>query len=147
MTHRQLCSGCLLCSSRVIVFRVQPSQGDAQGRGLNCPIFFVLSFLFFFSWPHLQHMEVPKLGVESELQLRPTPQPQQLQIQTKTSLTYAAACSNVGFLIQRARPGIELASSRRLHWVLNPLSHSRNSNFKLVISKRSIRNITILLGV
>ena len=28
--------------------------------------------LFFFSylWPHLQYMEVPRLGVESELQLR-----------------------------------------------------------------------------
>ena len=26
-------------------------------------------FLFFFSGPHLRHMEVPRLGVESKLQL------------------------------------------------------------------------------
>ena len=26
-------------------------------------------FLIFFLWPHLQHMEVPRLGNESELQL------------------------------------------------------------------------------
>ena len=44
-----------------------------------------------FLGPHLQHMEVPRLGVESELQLLPTPQ------------KYPAA-----------KPGIELASS----WIL-----------------------------
>ena len=32
-------------------------------------------FRFFFSWPYLQHMEVPRLRVESELQLRPVAQP------------------------------------------------------------------------
>ena len=31
-------------------------------------IFFSL-FFFFFKWPHLQHMEVPRLGVKLELQL------------------------------------------------------------------------------
>ena len=29
----------------------------------------MLSFFFFFLEPHLQHMEVPRLGVDSELQL------------------------------------------------------------------------------
>ena len=29
----------------------------------------ILSFSFFFLWPHLGHMEVPRLGAESELQL------------------------------------------------------------------------------
>ena len=33
-------------------------------------IFRSLILFFFFLWPHLQHMEVPELGVESELQLR-----------------------------------------------------------------------------
>ena len=33
-------------------------------------------FLFFFLGPHMQHMIVPRLRVESELQLLPTPQPQ-----------------------------------------------------------------------
>ena len=31
--------------------------------------------LFVCLWPHLWHMEIPRLGVESELQLRPMPQP------------------------------------------------------------------------
>ena len=51
-----------------------------------------LTGIFFFFplilvW-HLQHMEVPRLGVESEMQLRPTPQPRQDQIQA-TSVTWA----------------------------------------------------------
>ena len=32
-----------------------------------------LTFFFFFLGPHLQHMKVPELGDESELQLRPMP--------------------------------------------------------------------------
>ena len=28
-----------------------------------------ISFFFSFLWPHLQHMEAPRLGVESEVQL------------------------------------------------------------------------------
>ena len=31
--------------------------------------FFLSFFNFVFLWPHLQHMEVPGLGVKSELQL------------------------------------------------------------------------------
>ena len=38
------------------------------------------NFFFFFLGLHLWHMEVPKLGVELELQLLATPQPQQRQI-------------------------------------------------------------------
>ena len=35
-----------------------------------CGVFFVFFFMFlFFSGPHSQHMEVPRLGVASELQL------------------------------------------------------------------------------
>ena len=44
----------------------------------NLVVFFFFSF--FFLQPHLQHMEVPGLGVELELQLRFKPQPQQLWI-------------------------------------------------------------------
>lgn len=36
--------------------------------------FWFLGF-FFFLWLHPQHVEVPKLGVKKELQLRATPQP------------------------------------------------------------------------
>ena len=46
------------------------------------PLFALLKshlFLFLF-WPHLRHMEVPRPGTESELQLQPMPQLQQCQI-------------------------------------------------------------------
>ena len=52
-------------------------------------------FTFFFLWPCAWHMGIPKLGVDSELQLRSTPQLQQHQIQA-VSGTYVAACSNEG---------------------------------------------------
>ena len=61
--------------------------------------FFVFFFFFFaFLGPHLRHMEVPRLGVESELQ----------------PSTYTTAHGNAGSLTQRARPGIEPLSS----WML-----------------------------
>ena len=53
---------------------------------------FNTEFIFFFQ-PYLQHMEVPRLGAESELQLRPMPQPWHYRIQA-ASATYAAACGN-----------------------------------------------------
>lgn len=39
-----------------------------------------LFFVFFLSWLHLWHMEIPRLGIESKLQLQPVPQLQQHQI-------------------------------------------------------------------
>ena len=68
--------------------------GDLGGSGIGFRIHFYIStyafplynnenlllglfFIFFpFVGPHLQHMEIPRLGVESE----PTPEPQQCQI-------------------------------------------------------------------
>ena len=58
-------------------------------------------------------MEVLRIGVESELQLRPTPQPQQHQIQA-ASVTYTIAHGNAGSLTHRVRSGIEPSSS----WIL-----------------------------
>jgi len=52
---------------------------------------------YFFLGPHPQHMEVPRLGAESELQLLAMPQPRQCQIQT-VSATHIAACGKVGSL-------------------------------------------------
>ena len=65
-------------------------------------------------------MEVPRLGVKSELQLRPMPQPQQHRIWA-ASVTYTKAHGNTGSLIHWVRPGIEPASSWLLirfltHW-------------------------------
>ena len=55
-------------------------------------------FWFFFLGPHPQLMEVPRLGVKSELQL----------------LAYTTAHSNARSLTHWARPGIKPASS----WIL-----------------------------
>ena len=51
---------------------------------------FLFCFVFFFLWQHLQHMEIPRLGIKLELQLRPTLSPQQCQLQD-ASATYATA--------------------------------------------------------
>ena len=69
--------------------------------------------LFVFLGPHLGHMELPRLGVESELQLPAYTQPQQCQIRA-TSATYTTAHSTAGALTHWSRPGIEPASSRIL---------------------------------
>ena len=55
-------------------------------------------------------MEVPGLGVESELQLLAMPQPQQLRIWA-ASVTYTTVHGNAGSLIHWARLGVEPASS------------------------------------
>ena len=66
---------------------------------LTMILLYLFSYYYFFSLgPHLWHMEVHGLEVESELQRQPMPQPQQCQIPA-TSATYAAACGNSGSLI------------------------------------------------
>ena len=87
-----------------------------QFQCFGCFWFCFSSLLFsfsVFSGLHLQHMEGPRLGVESELQLRPMPQPQPLQIQA-LSVTYTPAQGNAGSLTCWVRPGIESSSS----WML-----------------------------
>ena len=54
------------------------------------------------------------------------PQSQQHWTQA-TSAAYTAACGNAASLTHWARPGSKPASSKRLHWVLNPLSYNRKS--------------------
>ena len=75
-------------------------------------------------------MEMPRLGLKSELKLGPTQQPWQHEVWA-TSVTYATACSNPGSLTHWARPGIKPASSQSLCQVLNPVSHSGNSKMFL----------------
>ena len=43
--------------------------GPANSLLRRYPAHYRLFFFFFFLWPHPQHMEVPRLGVELELQL------------------------------------------------------------------------------
>ena len=68
------------------IFLPKPSGNVGSFRFL-----FLSSFFFFFLRATLGHVEVPTLGVESELQGRPTLQPHQIGA---TSETYAAACGN-----------------------------------------------------
>ena len=66
-----------------------------------------LLYLFYFLGPHLQHMEVPRLGVGSELQL--------LAYTTATAtLDLSRDCS--------------LHHSSQQHQMLNPLSKAKESN-------------------
>ena len=73
--------------------------------------------LFYFLRPHSWHVEVPRLGVELELQLPAytQPQPQQHQIQIRAVFaTYTTAHSNARSLTRWVRPGIKPSSS----WIL-----------------------------
>ena len=83
--------------------------------------------LFFFLRLHLLHMEIPRLEVKLELQLRPTPQTQQQRI-PGASATYKTACGNGGSLTHWGRTGIE--PHRGCISVLNLLSHSGNSQLE-----------------
>ena len=71
-------------------------------------------FLFFFLGLHLWHMEVPRLGVELQLQMLACAQPQRCWPWAAFE-TYTIAHSNAArFLTHWARPGIESTSL----WVL-----------------------------
>ena len=77
------------------------------GRTLFTFFFWILFFFFFLSFvflgPHVQHMEVPRPEVESELQPPSYPQPQQLRIWA-VSATYSTAHNNTGSPTHWARP-------------------------------------------
>ena len=68
--------------------------------------FSFLFFFFVFLGPHLQYMEVPRLGVESELPCRPTLWPQQYGIWAM-SMTYTTGHSSARSLTHWVRPGIK----------------------------------------
>ena len=83
--------------------------------------------LLFFSGPRLWHMDVPRIGVEWELQLPVYTTATAMPDPSHVPATYAAACSNIRSLTHRARPGIEPSSSQTLWQAINPLSHKGNS--------------------
>ena len=70
---------------------------DHLTNAFQCPLYVkqIQLISFFFLWPHLWHVEVLRLGVESELQ--PTQQPQQRRIRA-VSVTYTTARGNAGSL-------------------------------------------------
>ena len=98
----------------------------AQMVGSHTWFYFIVSL-----GPHPWHMDVPRLRAESELQLP--------AYTTATALggggggiramfaTYTAADSNTGSLTHWSRPGIRTRILLDTSWVLNPLSHNRNS--------------------
>ena len=79
---------------------------------------FIYLFSFVFLGPHPRHMEVPRLGVQSELQLMAyatataTPDPSHI-------CTYTTAHSNAGFLTHWTRPAIKPESSQMLDGFVN----------------------------
>jgi len=77
--------------------------------------FFFFGLFFCFLGPPLRYTS----------RFQPTPQPQQCQIWA-VSVTYA--CCNFRSLTHWVRAGIEPASLQISCWVLNLLSHNRNSN-------------------
>ena len=74
-------------------------------------LFWLLFFLCLFCllWPHLQHMEVPRLGTESELQLP----------------TYATATGDPSHVCN-------LHHTSQQRWILNPLSEARVRTYILM---------------
>ena len=90
-----------ILNSNVSFYRVRNWKQLWESPSLCLRIF----FFFFFLGPHLQHMEVPRLGVESEL----------------LELAYATAT---------AMPDLsricDLHYSLRQRWIFNPLSEVRD---------------------
>ena len=89
-----------------------PGQHLKQNSVTSYPNHFLFFFLFLLG-THLQHMEVPRVGVRLELQLLPTSQPQQCQIPA-VSATYTTVHSNAGSLTYWLGAGIKPTSS----WIL-----------------------------
>ena len=89
---------------------------------------FVFFFVFSFRSPHLRHMEVPRLGVQLELQ--------QLAYPTATAMPHLSYTCNLRHslhqhqtlnLLSKARDRTcDLMDTSR---ILNPLSHNGNSHF------------------
>ena len=99
---------------------------DCLFKFLNSFMYLFIYLLFFFLWLHLWHMEVPRLGVISELQLPA------YAIATATpdqSCICGLCCSSqqCQILNPLAMPGIKSTYSWIIRWVLNRLSHNRNS--------------------
>ena len=78
---------------------------------LSSILFFYYIFFVFLS-PHPQHMEVPRLGVQSELYL--------LAYTTATTMPDSSQVCG-------------LHHSSQKHWILNPLSEARDRNCNLIV--------------
>ena len=105
-----------------------PKRFDSGRTSLEfyfCPFFF---FFFFFLQVHLQHMEVSRLGVESEQQLPGYPTATAtLNLSCIHSLYHSLQQCGILNPLSEARDQTHILMDSS--WVLNTLSHSGNSNF------------------
>ncbi len=97
------------------------------GFSLNKAVIFknlahYLYFLFVFLGPNPQHMEVPRLGVESELQL--------------PAYTPATATQDPSRVCELARPDPYTTNSSRQRRIINPLSKGRGRTRNLMVPSR-----------
>ena len=86
-----------------------------SGQIFKCQVhasFLIFNF-FCFLGRHVEHMEVPSLGVKSELQLPAYTTAIAMWNSSCVSVTYTTAHSNVRYLIHWGRPRIKSGSSRR----------------------------------
>ena len=91
--------------------------GPPLSPPLSAPIQHLNFFFFFFFAlrPHLRHMEVPMLGVQSELQL--------------------PACAT-GIVMPDPSCICDLYHSSWQRWILNPLSEARDSTHNLMVTSQ-----------
>ena len=92
-----------------------------------------ISFLFFFPFlhPYLQHIEFPRLGVQSEWQLQARPTAMATPDPSCICDLHHSLCQ-CWILNPRSEAGIEPASSWVLCQVLNLLTHNGNSSFSFL---------------
>ena len=111
---------------------------------INPERFLFLFFSSFFSFlgPHLQHMEVPRLEAESELQLAAyTTAMATLDLSRIFDLCYSLRQT------RWTRSGFEPASSQILCQVLNPLSHKGNSKVLFCFVNTHTHGVWMFLGL
>ena len=100
-------------------------------EGDNCSL---RTFFFFFLWPYLWYMEVPRRGVKLELQL-------QAYATAMATLDPSHICDLHHSLWQcQVSPEIKPISSWRLHQILNLLSHSGNSSKNFLNETQLVRS-------
>ena len=98
---------------RMVVNVVVQSRRKLGGY-CNLHLSFLPFFFFFFLGPCMQHMEIPRLGVELDLQLLAYTTATATQAPSCTSVTYTTARGNTRYLTHWARPETVTPSS----WML-----------------------------
>ena len=89
-------------------------------------LYFLFIYLFCILGPHLSPMEVPRLGIKSELQL-PTDTTATANPDPSCICDLHYSSQQHGSLTHWGGPGIETHILMDTSWVYNPLSHNGNS--------------------